>query len=155
MRATIWIAAAFLLSSCAPAISTRYSGNDAGYAVIGVGAASTTEYSSYTFLFRRAGKKDTGRFTYIQHNIFSSQKPDYSNKKESGVVEVATLPPGMYELVNFDIFSNRLGRPQVNYSSRKEFSIPFEIRPGEAVYLGNYQANIIKGRNFFGLPVDG
>src|SRR5258705_9682153 len=81
MRATIWIAAAFLLSSCAPAISTRYSGNDAGYAVIGVGAASTTEYSSYTFLFRRAGKKDTGRFTYFQHNIFSSRKPDYSNER--------------------------------------------------------------------------
>ncbi|MBI3528188.1 MAG: hypothetical protein HY067_09480 [Betaproteobacteria bacterium] len=155
MRAAIWITVSLLLSSCAATISTRYPGSDAGYAIIGVGAASTTEYSSYSFLFHHTGKKETGRFTYFQHNIFTSQKPDYSNEDETGVVEVATLPPGKYELTNFDIFSNRFGGPQIHYSSRKEFSIPFEIRPGEVVYLGNYQANIIKGRNFFGMPVNG
>lgn len=159
LKRVSWLLAVFMLCSCATTIPTNYTGNDAGYAVIGIGAASGTQYSSYSFLFRRAGakeaaEKDSGRLVFFQNNLFYSRPPDYKTADEAGVVEVASLPPGRYEIFNFDVFLN-MGTVQNHYRSRKEFSIPFEVRPNETVYLGNYQANGIKGRNFFGLPVAG
>jgi hypothetical protein len=154
MRTALWVLTALLMSSCTATIPTNYAGTDAGYAAIGIGAATATQYSSYSFLFRRVGEKATGRLVYFQNNMFYSRTPDYKAPDEAGVVEIATLPPGDYELVNFDVFLNA-GMVQTNYSSRKEFSIPFQVQSKQVVYLGNYQANAIRGRNIFGMRVAG
>lgn len=141
-------------------IPTDYNGPDAGKMVIGIGAASGTEYYSYSFLFRKVGvepkdpeKPEVGRLDYFQTNIFSRQEPDYQEESEEGVVLVCSLTPGDYEIYNFDVFYNG-GTYQVNYSSKHPFTIPFSVSTGGVVYLGNYQANSI-GRNLFGMSAGG
>ena len=150
-----------LITGCATfdRLPTDYAGPDAGKVVISIGAASGTSYSSYSLLFRRREtssvndtKRTQGQFVFFQKNMFSKQKPDYQAAAESGVVLVQSLPPGSYEIFNFDIFFNA-GTVQNNYSSKLPFSIPFIVRPGQTTYLGNYQANKMTGRNLFGIPL--
>jgi hypothetical protein len=149
------------LTGCASIdrVPTDYAGSDAGRVVVGIGAATGTSYSSYSLLFRKKGaassssdRPSIGRFVYFQTNTFYKQAPDYQSADEAGVVLVQSLPPGEYEIYNFDIFFNA-GTVQNNYSSRAEFSIPFTVKPGEMTYLGNYQANRLTGKNFLGLSL--
>lgn len=161
MRRLLAVFLALLLCACANVqrLPTDYSGPDAGKTVVGIGAASGTRYSSYSLLFRRVGQsaaaaepKEVGRIVFFQTNMFYAQKPDYANSAEQGVVLIQSLPPGDYEIFNFDIFFNA-GTVQTNFSSREPFSIPFTVKAGETTYLGNYQANRISGKNILGLPV--
>ncbi len=148
--------AALMLSACGsiPDVRNEYQGPDAGRIAIGIGAAANTHYSSYSLTFRKVGDKgsEPKRFAYFQQNEFSAQKRDYDNPVENGVVQSFRLPPGDYEIFNFDIFLNG-GTVQKNFGSSNEFSIPFKVRPNETTYLGNYQANQIMGKNFFGMPL--
>jgi hypothetical protein len=151
---------AFLLSGCATVnrVPTDYAGQDAGKVVLGMGATAGTSYSSYSLLFRKKShsvneeKATAGRFTYFQTNVFYRQAADYQTSAEGGVVLVQSLPPGVYEIYNFDIFFNA-GTVQNNYGSRVDFSIPFTVKPGQTTYLGNYQANKLTGKNFLGLSL--
>lgn len=139
-------------------VPTDYTGPDAGRVVLGIGAAAGTSYSSYSLFFRKrdvpggAEKAAQGRFAYFQTNIFFKQVADYQSPAESGVVLVHSLPPGEYEIFNFDVFLNG-GTIQNNFGSRTDFSIPFKVRPGLTTYLGNYQANKLTGKNLLGLSI--
>lgn len=160
MLRLILAAAAALLTSCAstPRLPSDYKGPDAGHVVLGFGAAAGTSYSSYTLFFRRAPRPadgaaaPVGNFTYFQTNLFYAQKPDFQGPTEQGVVLVSSMPPGDYELFNFDIFLNA-GTMTRNFGSRKDFSIPFTVRPGRIAYLGNYQANGMRGDNVLGISL--
>jgi hypothetical protein len=148
-RGILFILLLTLVSSCAARIPTNYSGTDVGYAVIGIGAKSSTNYDNYQFKFRIVGEKRTGSFAYSTMpliNLFRNIK-GYKAADESGIVQIAALPTGHYELVNF-IVTNDI--PLINYGPHQDFSIPFEIKPGQVVYLGNYQANRIRKTNFHG-----
>jgi hypothetical protein len=160
--ALVACASLLLLAACAtppPVVPTDYKGQDAGHVVIGVGAANGTLNEGYSFRVRSADgafvePKSWGnaRFVYYQSNLFRSRTPDYKNASEAGVVIVSTMPPGKYEIFNFDVFFN--GYPvSSNYSSRTAFSIPFTVEAGKTVYLGNYQANALKGENLLGITV--
>lgn len=150
------LVAALMLSACSsvPDIRNEYQGSDAGRVAIGIGASAKTYYSSYSLIFRKVSEKNSNsnRFTYLQDNVFSAQKRDYDNSEENGIVQSLRLAPGDYEIFNFDIFLNG-GTVQKNFSSKSEFSIPFSVRPKETTYLGNYQANMVTGKNFFGFNV--
>jgi hypothetical protein len=142
-----------LLSACA--ISTNYVGSDAGHAVIGIGAVLDSPYTSHVFIFRRVGETATGRLVYFtQPVLLVSRPPDYKTSDEAGIVELATVPAGKYELIQVESAIN-LGIGTSTFSSRRPFSIPFEIRPGEVVYVGNYQANPIRHRSDSGSLVAG
>ncbi len=151
--------ALLLLAGCSTVdrLPTDYAGADAGKVVVGIGAAAGTSYSSYALLFRKrdasAGAENAarGRFIYFQTNTFSKQTPDYRSPVESGVVLVHSMPPGEYEIYNFDVFFNG-GTVQTNFGSRNNFSIPFSVKRGETTYLGNYQANALTGKNVLGIP---
>jgi hypothetical protein len=156
------VALVALLGACAsiPAIPTDHAGNDAGQAVIGIGAAKGTSFNSYTFFFRRldgpaasAGpqQRPFGRLEYRQHGGFVTPKRDYDDGAENGVVLLASLPAGRYELYDFEVFLTT-GMFEKSFFSKQDFSIPFEVKPGRAVYLGNYQANRVDGKNRLGLP---
>jgi hypothetical protein len=151
---------AVVLAGCASvdSIPADYAGPDAGKVVISIGAATGTEYSSYSLLFRKqkstgsAEKQAVGRFTYFQTNMFYKQAPDFHTNGEAGVVLVQALPPGDYAIYNFDVFNNA-GTVQSHYFSKVDISIPFTVRPGQTTYLGNYQANHLSGKNMFGMPL--
>lgn len=156
MSKILLLLAALMLSACGsiPDVRNEYQGPDAGRIAIGIGASANTHYSSYSLNFRKLGDRDgdSNRFVYFQLNEFSAQKRDYDNAEENGVVQSFRLPPGDYEIFNFDVFLNG-GTVQKNFRSRKEFSIPFKVRSNETTYLGNYQANLVMGKNFFGMSM--
>lgn len=111
-------------------IPTNYAGTDVGYAVIGIGSSTHhyIKYNTYRFEFRRVGEKHKGWFEYftLRGLPFSSVRTDYKSSDEAGVVEIAALPPGHYEVVNFLVSKDWLDF----CSSDQDFSIPFEIKPG-------------------------
>jgi hypothetical protein len=150
MRSILFILLLTLMSSCAARIPMNYSGTDVGYAVIGIGAKSSTNYDHYQFKFRLVDEKRRGWFAYSPlsiKNLFRRNIKGYNSADEAGIVEIAALPAGQYELVNFTVLNYV---PLMGYGSPQDFSIPFEIRPGQVVYLGNYQANRIRKTNFHG-----
>lgn len=142
-----------LLAACATSDAViNYKGNDAGKVVIGIGAASGTNYSSYSLLFRKIGSKEESRFIHYMHSGIYREKLDYDNLIENGIVQSHYLAPGEYEIYNFLVHLNG-GTFQNHYKSKIDFSIPFSIHPNKITYLGNYQAHKITGENIFGLPV--
>jgi hypothetical protein len=156
MRNSLILLFTTLLTACASVLMPLdYAGNDRGHVVVGIGADADTVYESYNFLFRRVGsgsEAQTGRFQWIQRNVFHAQKPDYKSDTESGYVAVASLPPGDYEVFNFEVWQRGFNY-EARYSSKQPFSIRFSVRPGETTYLGNYAASGISGRNIIGLSV--
>lgn len=156
MRSILFVLLLTLVSSCAARIPMNYSGTDVGYAVIGIGAKSYTNYDTYKLLFRRIGEEHIGgMFRYLPNfplslkNLFRNNIKGYKTAEEAGIVEIAAIPAGRYELVNFFVTNYHYMLPLV-YGSPQDFSIPFEIKPGAVVYLGNYQANQIGKTNFHG-----
>lgn len=159
MKVVVTTIIAMALNACTATIPTNYAGPDAGRVVLGFGAANDTTYSTYTLLFRNVrssaesvGAAAKGYFVFCQTNVFCGGKFDYEKPNEVGVVLIASLPAGSYEIYNFDVFYNA-GTVQKNFSSKRPFSIPFEVKPGTTAYLGNYQANGISGKNVFGMAV--
>jgi hypothetical protein len=155
MFARIWalIVCGAVLTACATPIRS-YEGPDAGFAIATLAAKSGTEYSSYRLYLRSRDQQRQGEFVWLQNNMFSSDKPDFSEQYKSGEVNVIKLAPGDYELYSFSVFQN--GYPATaTYSPRELFSIPFTVRPQQAVYLGEYLAIATYGENFFGMTVKG
>jgi hypothetical protein len=57
----------------------------------------------------------------------------FANEREKGSVIAAALPAGQYEIFRFTWRWN-----QYSASTRTYFSIPFEIKAGQAIYLGRF-----------------
>lgn len=147
---------ALFLTGCASQLRTDYAGQDAGMVAVGIGTHPRSLYDRFTLLFREAGgtaekKGEEGWLSYYRGG-FTRPKHDYENKEEVGVVVMASLPPGKYEVHNFSAYFNA-GTGTSTFSSREPFSIPFTVVPGQVTYLGNYEAVDVKGRNFIGMPV--
>jgi hypothetical protein len=159
IRLACAIACALVLAACStvPAIPTNYAGDDAGYAVVGIGT-TTGSYQSYQLLFRHRdaqSKEEAGRgvFGYFVRTLFFGQPTDFETGAEKGAVVAARLAPGDYEIYAASEFFNG-GTIQITYGTGAPFSIPFTVRKGQVAYVGHYQATRISGRNLFGLPVN-
>ncbi|MCE9522532.1 MAG: hypothetical protein K8S25_08895 [Alphaproteobacteria bacterium] len=140
-------------TACATQIP-RYEGPDAGYAVASIAAKKGTEYSSYRLMLRTRAGQQTQDFVWLQNNMFSSDKPDFTTASESGEVNTIKLAPGEYELYWLSVYQN--GYPvETTYEPREPFSIPFTVRPQQATYLGEYLAIATYGENVFGMTVKG
>lgn len=141
-----WIAlVSLLVAGCAATIPTDYAGADAGYVVIGMGFLDRTPYSPVRLKFRRPGQEGEGEFFFTNYSggPFPGSRADYRTGDESGAVQVARLAPGRYEIFNFDArFGSPLG--DRHYRARQPFSIAFDVRPNDVVYLGNFQVNPIR-----------
>ena len=144
-----------IISGCATGnrIPLDYSGVDTGYAIISIGHTKETQYSSYKFLFRTVDKKAENMVGYWAPFFLKKHKGDFENDRSIGTVELLRLPPGEYEIYNFDIFMN-LGLIQTNYKAKTDFSIPFIVKPNEATYIGEYIADNL-GHNFIDASIGG
>jgi hypothetical protein len=150
MKKILVIAVTLLLSACTSL--PEYKGPDAGRIVVGIGAeAPHTFATSISLMVRKVGTKETLRLVYFQNNMFSEQKRDYDRPNENGVVYFSQVSPGNYEIYNFLVRLS--GAAEMEFSSRKDFSVPFVVRAKETTYLGNYQANVVTGKNIFGISV--
>ena len=82
----------------------------------------------------------------------SSDRPDFDTENAQGIVIVAALAPGDYEIFATTAFQNH-GTVQTTFKSSRSFSIPFGIRASEAVYLGSFRAQRLTGKNIFGVEI--
>jgi hypothetical protein len=152
----ILVLALIFLSGCASQLPTDYTGADAGRVVIGMGAGIGLGYSRYTLMFRKHvnpgedGSPPVGAFSYIRSDpVFGKGTPDYKIEyKEEGVVLVQSLPAGDYEIHGVELYGYN-----ANFRAKPDAVIPFSIKPGRTVYLGNYLAKGNTGKNLFGMSV--
>jgi hypothetical protein len=129
-----------------------YRGPDAGVLIYSSGSIELP--MNVTFHFKRVALPDGQKASDWQGSIgcrcvgfvrAQISDADYTGH-ETGKVVARNLPPGRYEIYNF-LISGYNGVSTVNTTSRKKFAIPFEIKAGEATYIGNFaRANVATGK---------
>jgi hypothetical protein len=118
----------------------EYDGKDAGFLVASMSEHTGTYYSDYTLHFRnRKDQSYAGRLRWAP-SLLEARKAEFVDGTRSGIVEVVRLPPGDYELYNFEISS--LSR---RYKAKQDFAYPFTIKPGAGTCIGEFLAVGIKG----------
>ena len=148
------IAVSLIVSGCASNSLAKYQGADAGFAVFSYARQKDAPYRSYAFRYRTRDHKQDGYSVWITDGILFQKDPDVNYGSQSAFVDVIRLPPGDYEIYDFDVHQGSYPA-EVTYSAQKEFSIPFSVHAGETVYLGEFLAIATKGKNIFGITVDG
>lgn len=111
-------------------------------------------YYSQTFYFKNL---ETGEVREIKaqprFNPYTGKTPDdFSTGSSTGAVFVFSLPAGRYTFHNFRLYQAN-GSFQQNWSSKEDYSIPFEIQPNKVNYVGEIKLDALRGRNFFGMSV--
>jgi len=142
-----------VLSACnSVGMSTAYKGNDAGYVVAGIGSTPDSNFQNYSLIFKNIVTGQKGSLIFMQGSILK-ESPQYSDEFGVGVVKVASLPAGKYEFINYSAFSGNGMTGGTVYSAKEDFSIPFEVKPGGIIYLGNYQALVVFNETALGIKV--
>jgi len=157
MRRLLAILSLLAIAACTTGLHvSNYAGPDAGYLVSSLGAQPGTVYNGYTLFYRRKDRspEGNGKIWWGQANILEGRQLDFEDGTGTGIVDVRRMPPGDYEIFNFQIFYNA-GNVQKFFSSKQEFSIPFSVRPGSTTYIGEYLVAGVFGRNFFGMSLPG
>ena len=147
MRLIFALAATLALAQCASPEDKRFRVGEAprAFVVIGIAEASRNTQPEYTMLWRRLDEQ--GNFAAFDDNsIFQPRTHMRSSVRVRGVpgeFAMAEVEPGIYALDSvFAIIEER----RVNYSANGVVLGPerpsFEVRPGEAVYLGIWQLDL-------------
>lgn len=147
MRLVVAVLAMLALAQCA-------SGQDKGfrvgqsprsYVIIGVAESAANREPRYTMLWRRLD--EAGAFTrYDDDNIFQPRTHMRGGVRVRGLpgeFVMAQVEPGVYAL---DSVFALIPDGRVNYSANGVIIGPerpsFEVRPGEAIYLGIWEMDI-------------
>lgn len=149
MRVVFAILACLVVAQCASSEDKRFRVGEAptAYVIMGVAEASENTSPSYTVLWRRLDAN--GRFMrYGARRIFEARSESGDGVQVPGIPGefiLSEVEPGTYALDS--VFALvRDGR--VNYSANGVIQGPdrptFEVRPGEAVYLGVWEVNLVE-----------
>ena len=149
MRVMMAVLACLAAAQCASPEDKRFRVGEAptAYVIMGVAEASENTSPSYTVLWRRLDAN--GAFTrYGPRRIFEARSESGDGVQVPGIPGefiLSEIEPGTYALDS--VFALvRDGR--VNYSANGVVQGPerptFEVRPGEAVYLGIWEANLVE-----------
>lgn len=97
------------------------------------------QYGDYSVYLRQIGDVDkpiTGRvFFDTRRKIRGVPNLDFEVEEGRGNVFVMPMPAGNYEFYSFRLhYADTFG--EKNWTSVEEFSIPFNVVPGEALYIG-------------------
>jgi len=124
--------------------------DEPGYLVLSVGSAATSNDNKniYRLYYHRTDGTgaDTVEFVSVDqgHPLgFLFQRafhpaPDYSDKGE-GIVAVRKLPPGDYEIYNFEVDASGWALGE-RMRSPNDFHLGFHIAAGRSKYIGNFAA---------------
>lgn len=150
MRHLFAILATFALATCASSGEDdrfRVGASDRAFVIIGVAEAADNTSATYDLLWRRLDP--AGNFT---PEIEAGRTSFQAETNERGTVRIRGIPgefmmreidPGVYAL---DSVFAVIRDDRVNYIANGVVTGPerpaFEVRPGEAVYLGIWQVNI-------------
>lgn len=147
MRVLMAVLACLVVAQCASREDKRFRVGEAptAYVIMGVAEAAENTSPSYTVLWRRLDAN--GNFMrYGARRIFEARSESGDGVQVPGIPGefiLSEVEPGTYALDS--VFALvRDGR--INYSANGIIRGPerptFEVRPGEAVYLGIWQVNL-------------
>jgi hypothetical protein len=142
---------ALLLVGCATPYDAlrNYSGADSGTVVASVGMTSANTMNYVMVEFRRKNANDLGllEFSPRAASAFGGTPVDFAGPAGPATLVKRRLPPGEYEIIGYMSGSN-YGSSMVWINAPRDFSIPFSVKSGELVYLGQYLVglNLIDGR---------
>jgi hypothetical protein len=131
--------------SCCATDSVPYRGGDGGYLIASIGAQFDANFPNYKFKYRSLDRTYEGSISLPSHPERVVRGEDFKSPAKWGVVTVARLAPGSYEIYNYDISVG------VRLSRGQDFSIPFTVRSGEPTYLGEYLAQTGLERDMLGI----
>lgn len=147
MRLIFAMLAAFCVAQCATREDDRFRVGESPRAmvVIGLAEAASNNTPSYTMLWRRVD--EDGTFTrFDDDTIFQPRTGSDDSVRVRGLpgeFAVAEVEPGVYAL---DSIFALIRDERVNYSANGVIVGPerpsFEVRPGEVVYLGIWEARL-------------
>jgi hypothetical protein len=132
------------MASPAQAKDKDYTGTDGGYAVYAVGTIAIGTH--FDFFYNRTLTSDgqavsdwKGRIEPTVGGAFllKVKNPDFSGV-ETGHVVIRRLPPGKYEVNTFAFYGSNLAGTDYSWKPKQPFSLPFEVRTGEATYIGSF-----------------
>ena len=141
MRIVMAILACLIVAQCASREDKRFPVGEApsAYVIMGVAEASENTSPSYTVLWRRLDG-DGAFMRYGPRRIFEARSESGDGVQVRGIPGefiLSEIEPGTYAL---DSVFAVLRDGRVNYSANGVIPGPdrptFEVRPGEAVYLG-------------------
>lgn len=123
----------------------EYHKRDAGYLVISMSGGKSMKFKPIVLFYQSLDGSEHGSVRYDKPDLLNplSHRPDFRDPDEMGVVVVRGLKPGRYV---FDSFLTHW----TNKSFDAHFKMPFEIRPGETTYVGNYRFVEKPGEGFTG-----
>jgi hypothetical protein len=147
MRFVVLILGALALASCASSDDDRFrvGESEKAFVIIGVAETPGNREARYTMLWRQVDA--AGRFTeYNGRTAFEAQTNEGDTLRVRGIpgeFELLEVEPGVYAL---DSVFGLIRDDRVNYVAEGVIDGPerpsFEVRPGEAIYLGIWQADI-------------
>lgn len=148
MRALIAILACLALAQCATKEEQRFrvGQSERAYVIMGIAEAAENTSPSYTLLWRRLD--ENGNFMrYGGGRVFEARSESGEGIQVPGIPGefiLSEIEPGTYAL---DSTFALIRDGRVNYSANGIVQGPerpsFEVRPGEAIYLGIWQANLV------------
>ena len=140
MKRLLALLAVLLVGCATPYDALRnYSGADSGTIVASVGMTSENTMHFATIEFRRKNATDLGllEFSPRAASAFGGTSVDFSSPAGTATLVRKRLPPGEYEIISFSSGAN-YGNSMVWFNAPQNFSIPFTVKAGEVVYLGQY-----------------
>jgi hypothetical protein len=128
-------------------LAGKYSGADGGYLVTTLAAEKGSKWDQYSLSLRKIDRSIAGELWWGPANMLDRRQPDVDDGREIALVDVRRLPPGDYEIFNFDIDQNPGGR----WQAKPDFSARFTISPGRTTYVGEFLAIRQMGKNLLGM----
>jgi hypothetical protein len=147
MRFAVLILGMLALAACATSEDDRFrvGESEKSFVIIGVAEASESREARYTLLWRQLDA--AGAFTEVNgRTTFEAQTNEGDTVRVRGIpgeFEMLEVEPGVYAL---DSVFGIIRDDRVNYVAEGVIAGPerpsFEVRPGEAIYLGIWQTDI-------------
>jgi hypothetical protein len=139
-RRLLLLATASLLTGCVPALIARVSLDskietpDRGNLVGSIGCIDLPAYHHHEVDFRSKDQQIKGWIIFLTNSGDVRSQLDWDEPNWKGIAFNIALPPGEYEF-----FRLRFGDRGLGFVSPPPFSLPFQIKRGEILYMGRIE----------------
>lgn len=126
---------------------------ETGYVVGSIGLLRKAKnFQTYRFFARPLGTDDRFEFFFYDQSSFT-YRPDFVDNGADVRLFVTPLRAGRYEIYRYEYSAMRVF-PPLSGPDRpdKDFSLQFEVKPGQTTYLGQFKAVPHLGKPVLGMP---
>ena len=104
------------------------------------------------FYYRRYGSNEEVRLRSHSYTPFGSKDEIEGDENKSGRLLLLSLAEGKYELINWELVVPSGTASKYIYPKNPK-PIPFVVTPGEILYIGSLNLNVLYGENIFGIEI--